>query len=402
MAALMPDESPDDDASVDVLVRRTEAALRDLGTVDFSVLGEVDLTNLVLGFQRLRGRFEVTEARAVRAFDDAGVWALDGGRSAASWLAWRRHIPMSEAKKLVRHARAVAKLPALEQAWEAGAIGPAHITTMLRLDTPRTHDEFVDGHEVLVDVARSQHFSKFKQACDYWALAADPDGAEQHADGGREARSLRHSQSFDGQWYGNYSIDPVSGTIVDETLKEIDTELFNADWAEAKGRLGRTPNPRELCRTPTQRRADALVEMAVRARTAPAHGRRPRPLFSVLVGYETLRGTVLELFNRTVLTPATAAAWLGHADVERIVFDTPSRVIDAGKPVRFYRGALRHVIEIRDRTCWHPTCDQQPQRPEIDHITDASHGGPTSEANGRWGCSYHNHHRTPPRNLDPP
>src|SRR4029453_10563823 len=115
-----------------------------------------------------------------------------------------------------------------------------------------------------------------------------------------------------------------------------------------------------LDRTPAQRRADALIEMAIRARTAPKDGRRPAPLFSVLVGYETFAGPVLEMFNRTVVTPGTACRWLTEAYVERIVFDTPSRVIDVGAERRFFRGALRRAIEVRDRRCFHPSCDEVP------------------------------------------
>jgi len=131
----------------------------------------------------------------------------------------------------------------------------------------------------------------------------------------------------------------------------------------------------------------------MRARTAPADGRRPAPLFSVLVGYETFAGPLLELFNRTVITPGTAAGWLTEADIERIVFDSPSRVIDVGAERRFFRGALKHAIEIRDRRCLHASCDDVPQRPVIDHIEEASKGGPTTQTNGRYGCSFHNQWR---------
>ncbi len=133
--------------------------------------------------------------------------------------------------------------------------------------------------------------------------------------------------------------------------------------------------------------------MAIRARTAPKDGRRPRPLFSVLVGYETFAGPTLELFNRTVITPGTAGEWLEEADVERVVFDGPSRVVDVGVQRRFYRGALRRAIEIRDRTCFHPTCDETPQRPQVDHVHEASRGGVTTQANGRLGCGFHNRRR---------
>ncbi|MDP1807810.1 MAG: hypothetical protein Q8K72_21715, partial [Acidimicrobiales bacterium] len=107
---------------------------------------------------------------------------------------------------------------------------------------------------------------------------------------------------------------------------------------------------------------------------------------------EVLAGPPL-LFNRTVITPGTAARHLTPADVERIVFDGPSRGIDVGAQRRFFRGALRRAIEIRDRTCFHPTCDENPQRPEIDHIHEAAKGGDTTQTNGRLGCAFHNRWR---------
>jgi hypothetical protein len=130
--------------------------------------------------------------------------------------------------------------------------------------------------------------------------------------------------------------------------------------------------------------------MATRARTAPADGRRPAPLFTVVVGLEPFCGPILELFNRTVITPGMAAAWLTEADVERVVFESPSRVVDVGVQRRFFRGALRRAIEVRDRTCFHDTCDETPLWPQVDHIHGAAAGGPTNQANGRLGCGFHN------------
>src|SRR5690606_17854967 len=144
------------------------------------------------------------------------------------------------------------------------------------------------------------------------------------------ARSVTLAQSYGGMYYGRTTLDPVNGQIVADTLQEIERDLFEQDWADAKERLGRQPLVFELGRTPEQRRADALVEMAIRARTAPNDGKRPRPLFTVIVGLDTLKGPVLELFNRTMVTPGTVAPYLTEADIERIVFDGPSRIIDIG------------------------------------------------------------------------
>ena len=133
--------------------------------------------------------------------------------------------------------------------------------------------------------------------------------------------------------------------------------------------------------------------MATRARTAPADGRRPAPLFNVLVGYETFAGPLLELFNRTVITPGAAARWLTKADLERVVFDSPSRVLDVGATRRFFTGALHRAIEVRDRVCFHPSCDEPPLFPQIDHVQEFSKGGPTTQCNGRLGCAFHNRWR---------
>jgi hypothetical protein len=60
-----------------------EEALGELAGLDFASMGEEDLAAAVVGLQGLRGRLEVTEARAVRAFDDAGAWLADGARLAS-------------------------------------------------------------------------------------------------------------------------------------------------------------------------------------------------------------------------------------------------------------------------------------------------------------------------------
>jgi hypothetical protein len=382
----------------DVLLRAS-GVLEELRSFDLDGVDDDTLTDAVLAMQRLRGRLDVAEANVLGRWDAWRVWQPSGAKTAAAWLAWRQHVPIGVARQRVRHARALRALPEVEHAWAAGEIDRAHVTTLLTAKTPRTATAFETDHKALLDVARTAWFSHFKRACDLWQMTVDPDGAEQGADDDRDAREVHLSESFGGMWFGRMTLDPVSGTIVDTSLRIIERELFDADWAEARERLGVEPTVLDLQRTPAQRRADALVEMATRARTAPVGGPRPAPLFNVVVGLETFTGPVLELFNRRIVTPGTAASWLTEADVERIVFDGPSRVVDVGTKRRFFTGALRRAIEIRDRTCFHETCDDPPERPQVDHILEASNGGLTTQANGRLACGFHNrwrnHHPDP-------
>jgi hypothetical protein len=188
-------------------------------------------------------------------------------------------------------------------------------------------------------------------------------------------------------------LDSIAGTIVSDTLHAIEKELFEADWAAARDRLGREPTIYELDRTPAQRRADARVEMATRARTAPRDGRRPAPLLSILIGYETFAGRVCELAGGTVVTPGSLVPWLDEAYVERVVFDGPSRVIDVGAQRRLFDGATRRAIEVRDRgRCYHPDCDATDDL-QVDHVQPWSAGGPTIQSNGRLACGHHNRGR---------
>jgi Domain of unknown function (DUF222) len=383
---------------------RVGAVLAELREVDLDGLADDTLSGAVLSMQRLRGGLDAAEARVLSRWDAQRCWQPSGAKTGAAWLAWKQRVPIGVARQRIRHARAMRTLPAIEEAWATGDLDRAHVTTLLGARTARTAEAFDgDGQERLVGIARSYGFVNFKAACDRWSMVVDPDGAEQGAGDDRTAREVHLAQSFGGMWFGKLTLDPISGEILSSTLREIERELFEADWAEAKGRLGRQPTILDLQRTPAQRRADALVEMATRARTAPADGRRPAPLFTVVVGLETLLGPILELFNRTVLTPGTVAPHLTEADVERIVFDGRSRVIDVGEQTRFFRGALRHGIEVRDRTCFHETCDEVPERPQIDHIHEASKGGKTTEENGRLGCGFHNRwrNRHPDSNDDP-
>jgi hypothetical protein len=380
----------------DVLVDPIAAAvsaLDALATLDPDPLSDEELSAAVLTMQQLRGRLDAAEARLMARWDARRCWQPEGAKTAAAWLAWKQRLPIGEARKRVRHARAMRLFPDVEAAWAAGEIDRCHVTTLLGARTARTSKAFDRDHTELLESARTRGFVDFKRHCDIWGMYADPDGAEQGADEDRAAREVHLSQSFGGMWFGRMTYDPVSGAIVDETLRSIEKELYQADVAAARERLGRDPLVVELDRTPAQRRADALVEMAARARTAPKDGRRPAPLFTVVVGLDVLTGPILELFNRTVITPGTAAGWLTEAYVERIVFDSPSRVIDVGAQRRFFRGALRRAIEVRDRTCTHPSCDEVPVWAEIDHIHEHHRGGPTTQANGWLRCGFHNRWR---------
>jgi hypothetical protein len=240
-------------------------------------------------------------------------------------------------------------------------------------------------------------FAEFSSVVDYWEQHADQDGTDEAAEAKRTQRDVYLYPSPNG-YLGEMRFDTIGGAIVAKEHKRLEEELFKADRAEAKERLGRDPRNDELARTPAQRRADAMIEMAVRSASTPAGARRPEPLFSVLIDYPTLFGRISQLEQGPVVAPGSLLSWLDSASFERIVFGQKTRA-ECSETARFFTGATRRVVEVRDRQCQHPFCDLPAEKCQMDHVVPFSEGGPTTQENAQVLCGPHNrmrYERPPP------
>jgi hypothetical protein len=337
----------------------------------------------------LEARFESFMTEATSAFEAGEHWAAEGAKTAASWIASRCRVPRAAAKRRVRLGRTLRHLPAVAGAWREGAIGEDAAKAIASARRHRTEAAMARDEEMLVDQASDMGFEDFARALEYWKQLADPEGAEEGEHEKVASRDVFLETSFGGMWLGQMTLDPVSGSIVSNELNRLEHDLFEADCAQAKERLGRPGRIDELARTSGQRRADALVEMATRSRRAPAEGIRPAPLFSVLVGYETVHGRICELENGTVLHPSALEAWMDSAYFERALFSLGNR-IDVSVRSRFFTGGTRRAIELRDRICTHPHCYEPAQSCQVDHVETYAAGGLTTQDNGRLLCGFHN------------
>ena len=229
----------------------------------------------------------------------------------------------------------------------------------------------------------------------------DPDGCDDDADARHAERGASSSGLPDGMRRLDALFDVLGGEEFDAEHRRLEQRLYDHDLAELRATHGDDAPRSRMRRSSRQRRLDALVEMARRSARRDVPGAEPRLLVSVLVGLETLTGPVLETFNRRqTIAPADLARVLDRADIERVVFDGPSRVIDMGRRQRLFKGAGRRAVQIRDRECFHPYCDHPSADCQIDHDIPWSHGGPTDTTNGRPGCDSHN--RARPESRPPP
>jgi Domain of unknown function (DUF222) len=365
-------------------------------------VGSIDDASLDAGvapLARLRNQLDALEASRLAAWDRRKLWALSGAKSAAAELAHRTRQPIAECRARLAVARAMARLPVAAEAWLAGDITGEHVRVLARACNPRSEPFMARDEAVLVDQAKRYRFDKWVKAVAYWSEHADPDGTSENELARNERRHLSLQPTPRG-WALAGFLAPVGGETVANELRRLEQQLFDADWAKAKTVLGRDPLANELERTSAQRRADALVEMA--ARSAGSHT-QAKPLFTVLLGPDVL-GSLCELeTSGRVVSPSALRDWIDDALLETILFEAGEREVRVSRKRRF-TGALRRLIEVRDRECYHPTCDVTAPHCQGDHIEPHAAGGLTSPDNGRLACGHHNRlrHRRPPPPDPPP
>ena len=248
---------------------------------------------------------------------------------------------------------------------------------------------FERDEQVLLNEMTPLRIYDARKLVDHWIELAFEEVDKDRSPAQSAGRHWRGAHPFKGSVDVRGHLDPIGGTEYLEELDSIEHELFEAEWARIREEHGPNALPKDLPRTARQRRADAAVMMARRSRAfRQGKHRLPRPLITVHVGRGTL-SRMCELADGTPVSPSQVFPLLAEADIERIVFDGPSRVIDVGVRERFFTGALRRAIEVRDRTCQHPSgCDVPAERCHIDHKIPYAAGGLTIQENGRCECPF--------------
>jgi hypothetical protein len=139
---------------------------------------------------------------------------------------------------------------------------------------------------------------------------------------------MHASTTLDGTVRIDGTLDPIDGTIVTTELERLERQLYLADQTAG------------VARTRSERLAAALVEMAARSASTPAGAQRAKPLFTALIGDDTVT-RLCELADGTVVTPGILVPHLGVAEL--LASSSPS-------------------------TCQHPSgCDVHVERCDVDH-----------------------------------
>jgi hypothetical protein len=229
-----------------------------------------DLLALLGAIRQLTGQL----TRRVGAFDARGQCADDGCRSTRSWLRGFGRLSEFTAGDLVRGARVLRDLPQLARASESGELSSEHLRQVTRLVQRTGVNVVAEVEPLLVEAAARLDATDFRQVCARVRAHVDPDGDAPDAAADFARRQLTLS-ACDGMVLVRGQLDSEGGAALMTALDALMPAPTDSDL-----------------RSPCQRRADALVELA---RGALTGGRLPtvggvRPQVGVLVTPQQLIG----------------------------------------------------------------------------------------------------------------
>ncbi len=358
-------------------------------------LDDDELDARLFALRRERDRLVLDEAEVLAEWARRELWRVGGGVNAAHALAGRSGASPARARAEVRRARKVESMPLARVSVLEGRLSLDRFDLLAVANSARRRRVYERDEALLVDHASALCYSDAYRAVRYWCEAADdevqddPPGVEPPEPGepaepapdpwaGAEVGERAHvARTLDGVTAVDAVLGAIGGEIVETELRRLEEEIRRADAREGRER------------TRAQRTAAAMVEMATRSASIPSGARRPRPLFTVVVGADKLRG-LCELGSGAIVSPDQLAGHVGTAALESIVFGGEHTILSVSKR-RTFRGALRRAIQVRDRHCIHRYgCDVRADDADVDHIRPWREGGTTSQFDARVRCRGHN------------
>jgi hypothetical protein len=348
----------------------------------------LEWTQRTLRVQRV---IDGTVAKQIQVIDSRQTTTTECGRSTRAWLVEDQLLSRADAGARMAVARSVVTRPAIVEAMLTGEASLDHTKLIVgflgKLKDPDTKDH---AEKLLVEAAT---FTDPTTLCRNLHALADRLNLDETAEGRavrkREGRYLSLRDTIDQMVSVSGMLDRVGATLLRKALYPLAVKAGDIDG-----------------RTPAQRHADALVELA---RIAMNTGQLPdtageptqivvttpledleRELGLADTGSATLDGTPI--------TPSTARMLACDAGIIPAVMRGASEILDLGRSTRTWTRAQRRAAKLRaNGHCESPKCQASIQRCDLHHQHHWAHGGQTDLNNAIYLCTYHHWlvHHTP-------
>ena len=388
-------------AALDDAVRAVAAA-----TVRAPDLPPDERTSLVAGIDAAVARLTTARAAVLVAQRDSGAWRANGDPTFEAWRARTSRTGVRAAATEVRRGDALAAMPAVRDAVEAGRVTVEHVDVVARTaagaSAPvREALASPAGQAELLAMAAHVDAGRFAKAAALWAAALDRTALERGHDAQRAARFLHLAETPGGTRITG-QLDAVAGHRLRLALEAV---------------AGK-PAPDDE-RPPEQRRADALANLADAAlgvTTTDGVPVGPRATVAFVMREETwaalreeqraartgagtrpratatTRAVPPATCDGIALPPSEVTRLLCDCELTRVVLDADEQPLDLGRTKRQYTAGQRRAVTVRDGGCFWPGCGAPARWCEVHHLAwwDRD-GGETDVVDGALACSFHHH-----------
>jgi Domain of unknown function (DUF222) len=341
-----------------------------LRSEDLASVGADGLADVVVELRRDLDLLEVEWTRRVAALDPE----LSGHPSSTAFLKDRCRMSAARAQRSVVLAGRLPVLAFTCKALESGDLSLDQARVLSDLPE-RLSDDLVRDEVTLVNAIGPLSVADSRRVLDYWKTAVDGPGSEATVADLFDRRYLFGSKTLDGMVKLDGLLDPVAGDLVLTALQAATPPAREGDQ-----------------RTPRQRRADALADVARIFLDSGHAAGTEKPHVLVLTDLDALQshgGGTHETSNGQVLTPNQVRETACDAVVNRVVFGPDSEPVDIGRTTRTVPPSMRRALIARDKHCRHPGCDRPSQWCDAHHIRHWADGGPTALWNLKLLCRYH-------------
>ena len=300
---------------------------------------------------------------------------LFGYPSTIAYLKDRCRMAGGRARRYVSMARTAHRFRATLLSWKHRQISSDQAELLFRA-AERMPDKYPDAEHVLIEIAGDTS-DETRKILDYWRHSVDRPGLQADLEAQLQRRRLDVTRKTNGMVAGSFEMPSLAGETL---LTALDALMQPTDTTDD--------------RTPSQRRCDALEDMArsfLEGTETPQVGGE-KPHLNLHVDLAALRdepGVLHETETGHVLDPETIRQLACDSSVSRIVWGPESEIIDVGRKTRVIPAALRKAVIVRDRHCTWPGCDRDPRWCDIHNITHWADGGETNLDNLRLLCRYH-------------
>ncbi len=325
--------------------------------------------------------------QCIRRFDEACGWHEQGAISCAHWLAWRVGWDPATAREKVRVARALGRLPAIDEALRSARLSYAKVRALTRVATPENETK-------LLTMALLATGAQLERICRGYRGVLEAEGASKP-----EERSVCQRLLPGGMVKLELVLEPDEANLIlraVERAREVKAQ-------EVHARQDEPPKPETPERaagaadvsaeTPWPSRADGAVRVAewflAGNPVTGTGGERFQVIVHVdqdVLGPDGAWAATLEDGSRVSAETLRRVA----CDCGMVAMSRNGEALNIGRRARTIPPAIRRALMLRDRGCAFPGCTHTAFL-HGHHIEHWLHGGETSLDNTVLLCTFHHH-----------